>query len=225
MWCIGEVNSEYLEKMEDVLDAYKKPVNPKEPVICLDEKPVQLLKEVKPPSSAQPGMISKQDYEYIRKGTANVYCLIEPKAGKHFSKVTPNRKKPEFAKLILEITKKYPKAKTIHLVMDNLNIHCKTTLTDIYGEKKGTKIWNRFTIHHTPKHGSWLNQAEIAISMLSRQCLGKDRLADLNSLKKRVGAWTRRLNRKRLVIKWRFTSAKARKVFHYKRLTFKRPDD
>jgi transposase len=191
----------------------------------MDEKPVQLLEDKRKTIQTSPSKEAKQDYEYKRKGTVNVYCIVEPKAGKHLVNVTPNRKKPEFAKTLKKISAKYPQAKKIHLVLDNLSGHSKNALTEAFGPKIGEKLWDRFKIHYTPKHGSWLNQAEIEISMFRRQCIGKDRIPDIHSLKQRAEAWTKRLTRKRQTIKWRFTTAKARKVFHYKRVTTLRPDD
>lgn len=217
MWCIPELTKEYVEKMEDVLDLYEKPLNKREPVVCLDEKPVQLLEDARPSLPAnKPGSIFKRDSEYVRCGTANVFCAVEPKAGRHITKVTKNRKGPQFAKMAAGIEKAYPQAKTIHLVMDNLNTHCEKSLTDFYGEKQGARIWNRFTIHYTPKHGSWLDQAEIEIGVFSRQCLGRDRIGDIRSLRKRAASWNRWVNRKRLKIDWKFTIQDARRKFKYK---------
>ena len=175
MWCIPEVTTEYVEKMEDLLELYEKPLNEKEPVVCLDEKPVQLLKEVREPIRVEePGAILKRDSEYERCGTANAFCVVEPKAGRHLTRITKNRKMPEFAKTVSKIAESYPQAETIHLVMDNLNSHFEKSLTNFYGEEGGKELWSRFTPHYTPIHGSWLNQAEIEISVFSRQCLGKD---------------------------------------------------
>ena len=216
MWCIPELTDEYVRRMEDVLDLYEKPLNPREPVVCIDERPVQLLADARTPISVtKPGQIFKRDSEYVRKGTANIFCAVEPKAGTHITKVTKNRKAPQFAKIVKAITKKYPKANTIHLVMDNLNTHKQKSLTDYYGKKKGEKIWGRFTPHYTPTHGSWLNQAEIEIGIMSRQCLGKHRVPVLPELKRRVNAWNRRVNRKGTVIDWQFTKKKARAKFEY----------
>ncbi|KAF0139843.1 MAG: transposase, partial [Ignavibacteria bacterium] len=164
MWCIPKLDKEYIDRMEDVLDLYEKPYNPKEPVVCLDEKSIQLLKSAREDVAAKKdGQITKRDSEYIRCGTANAFCGIEPKAGKHFTIVTRRRKRPDFAKVLNKISKRYPKAKTINLVMDNLNTHNEKSLVTYYGKKEGHEIWRRFTIHYTPKHGSWLNQAEIEI--------------------------------------------------------------
>jgi len=161
MWCVGKLNDEYIAKMEDVLETYERPYNPAEPVVCLDEKPVTLHADVRPASAAIPGREARRDNEYERRGTANVFCAVEPKAGHHFTFATPDRSAFEFARVACELAMHYRQAKTIHLVLDNLNIHCQKSLTDAFGADMGTEIWNRFTIHYTPKHASWLNQAEI----------------------------------------------------------------
>ena len=118
--------------------------------------------------------------------------------------------------MVKYVAKRYPAAETIHLVLDNLNIHCRKSLTDCFGEQKGGEIWDRFTVHYTPKHGSWLNQAEIELSMFARQCLGNRRIPDLGKLQRETKAWNRTAHHKRTKINWRFTRKKARKVFKYK---------
>jgi hypothetical protein len=163
--------------MEEVLATYEKPWTAAEPVVGIDEKPVQLLADVRDPIPARkPGQIAKYDHEYERCGTANIFCAVEPKAGRHFTKVTPTRSGAEFAKMLKKVAGAYPRAKTIHLIMDNLSTHKRKMLTDHYGEQVGGDLWDRFTPHYTPKHGSWLNQAEIEISVLAGQCLGKTAL-------------------------------------------------
>jgi len=216
MWCVAELNKEYLQKMEDVLATYEKPYNPAEPVICLDEKPISLHADVRPSTPAKPGKPAKQDNEYARCGTANVFGVVEPKAGRHFTVATSDRCAAEFARLVGNVVKQYPAAETIHLVMDNLNIHCRKSLTGYFGEAEGGEIWNRLAVHYTPKHGSWLNQAEIELSMYSRQCLGTRRIPDLGMLKRETKAWNRKANQRRTQINWRFTRQKARKLFKYK---------
>jgi transposase len=216
------MTSEYVERMEDVLAVYEKPLSPKEPVVCIDERPLQMHDDVRDPIAAKPGKIAKRDSEYKRCGTANAFCAVEPKAGRHFTKITKNRKAPEFAKIVEQIVRSYPRVKTIHLVMDNLNTHCKKSLTGYFGEKVGARIWSKLTPHYTPKHGSWLNQAEIEISMFSRQCLGGDRIADVGKLRDRARAWNKRVNRDQVKIDWQFTRRKAREKFNYKTKASKR---
>jgi hypothetical protein len=150
--------------MEDVLALYEKPLSEKEPVVCVDEKPVVLHADVRVPRPMRPGQIARRDCEYQRRGTANAFCGVEPKAGRHFTKVTPNRSSPEFADYLVQIVAGYPEADTIHLVMDNLSSHHRKALVERYGERIGGLLWDRFTVHYTPKHGSWLTQAEIEIS-------------------------------------------------------------
>jgi hypothetical protein len=222
MWCVPELDDEYITKMEDVLETYEKQYDPEEPVVCLDEKPVTLHAEVRPASAAEPGREARRDSEYERCGTANVFCAVEPKAGRHFTFVTPNRSAFEFARVVGDLALQYPKAKTIHLVMDNLNIHCRKSLTDAFGAEMGGEIWNRFTIHHTPTHGSWLNQAEIEIGLFARQCLGTRRIPDIKTLRRESCAWNRRTNRDQTKINWRFDRKAARRKFGYKRKSFKR---
>jgi len=141
MWCVAELNDEYIAKMEDVLETYEKPYDPAEPVVCLDEKPVTLHADVRPSSAAQPGREARRDNEYERRGTANVFCAVEPKAGRHFTFATPNRSAFEFAQVACELAMRYREAKTIHLVMDNLNIHRRKSLTDAFGVEMGIEIW------------------------------------------------------------------------------------
>ena len=204
MWCVAELNDDYIKKMEDVLEIYERTYDPQHPVVCLDEKPVTLHADVRPGSPAIPGREARRDNEYERCGTANLFCAVEPKAGRHFAFATPDRSAFEFAQVALELALAYPNATTVHLVMDNLNIHCRKSLIDLYGTELGGEIWDRFTPHYTPKHGSWLNQAEIEISLLSRQCLGARRLPTLKLLRQEVRAWVRRMNHNKVRISWTF---------------------
>ncbi len=189
MGCVAELNDEYIAKMEDVLEAYEKPYDPQEPVVCLDEKPVTLHADVRPTSPAQPGREARRDNEYERRGTANVFCAVEPKAGRHFTFPTPVRSAFEFAQVACHLAMQYPEADTIHLVME-------------------------------PQ--SWLNQAEIEISIFARQCLGTRRIPDLKTLRRESRAWNRRMNRDRIKINWKFDRRAARRRLGYKRKSFKR---
>lgn len=211
--------------MEDLLNLYERPLDPKEPVVCLDERPVQLLDFERFRIPCGPGRIAKQDYEYVRCGTANLFCSVEPKAGRHRIRATPNRKARAFAEEMRDIANRYPQARTIHAVLDNLNTHSEKSLVDRFGSRRGRRLWNRFTVHYTPKHGSWLNQAEIEISLVSRQCLGSRRISTLKVLSRETAAWERAANRGRLKIHWTFTTRKARKKFGYRTAAFRRSGD
>lgn len=192
MWCVAELNEDYVTKMEDVLEAYEKPYDPEEPVVCLDEKPVTLHADVRPASPAEPGREARRDNEYERRGTANVFCAVEPKAGRHFTFATPDRSAFEFAQVSFHLAMQHPRAKTIHLVLEISTSTAAKSLTDLYGSETGGEIRDRFTIHYTPTHGSWLNQAEIEIGMFARQCLGSRRIPDLKTLRRESRAWNRR---------------------------------
>ncbi len=215
MWCVGKLDQEYIARMEDVLKTYEKPLSQSEPVVCVDEKPVVLHEDTRPLIPIEPGQVARRDYEYKRCGTANVFCGVEPKAGVHFTKVTPTRSSPEFADFILEMAARYPAADTIHLIVDNLSTHTRKALTDRFGEKDGGWLWDRFTVHYTPKHGSWLNQAEIEISLFARQCLGRRRIGELGQLRREARAWNRRINRAQTIIRWKFTRKQARLKLNY----------
>jgi hypothetical protein len=216
MWVVADLDEDYIAKMEDVLQTYEQPYDPQEPVVCLDEKPVTLHADVRAPSPAQPGREARRDNEYKRCGTANVFCVVEPKAGRHFTFPTPDRSGFEFAQVAVSLALAYPAAKTIHLVMDNLNSHRRKSLSDVFGAEMATEVWDRFSVHYTPKHGSWLNQAEIEIGIFSRQCLGKRRIPDLKTLRREAKAWNRRMNRNRIKIAWKFDRKTARRKFRYK---------
>jgi len=200
--------------MEDILAVYEKPLSEREPVVW-DEKPVVLHADLRPPLPARPGRELRRDSEYERRGTANVFCGVQPKAGRHFTKATADRSSPQFADYLLDIAEHYPDADTIHLVMDNLSSHSRKAVVERYGEKAGGWLWDRFTVHYTPTHGSWLNQAEIEISLFSRQCLGRRRIPSLGDLRREAGAWNRSMNRRRVKIDWQFTRTKARNRFGY----------
>ena len=222
MWVVADLDDDYIARMEDVLEIYERPYNPQQPVICLDEKPVTLHADVRPTSPAAPGREARRDNEYKRCGTANVFCAVEPKAGRHFTFATPDRSGFEFAQVAVTLAMAYPEAETIHLVMDNLNIHCRKALADVFGVKMAAEVWERFTVHYTPTHGSWLNQAEIEIGLFARQCLGSRRISALKTLRQEAKAWNRRMNRNRVKINWKFDRRAARRKFRYKYKSFKR---
>jgi hypothetical protein len=222
MWVVADLDDDYIVKMEDVLEVYERPYDPQQPVICLDEKPITLHADLRPASPAVPGREARRDNEYRRCGTANVFCGVEPKAGRHFTFPTPDRSGFEFAQVAVALAMAYPDATTIHLVMDNLNIHRRKALADVFGAEMATEVWDRFTVHYTPKHGSWLNQAEIEIGIFSRQCLGSRRIPNLKTLRQEAKAWNRRMNRDGIKIAWKFDRKTARRKFGYKCKYFKR---
>lgn len=198
--------------MEDVLDQYEKPLDPAEPVICLDEQPYQLLDDTRPAQRAAPGKAAKQDYEYRRCGTCSVFLAVEPKAGKRFVQARRQRTRTDFARFVRDVAKRYPHARWIHLVLDNLNTHNPTSLIETFGEGPAQKLLKRIAWHYTPKHASWLNMAEIELSVLTKQCLDR-RVPSLEEVQRHVAAWTRDRNRKQITIDWTFKRTDARRVF------------
>lgn len=197
--------------MEEVLDIYKTPYDPKRPVICMDESNKQLMKEVRAPLPMQSGVAQKYDTEYERNGTANIFIAFEPLKGIRFTEVTERRTKIDWARFIKNVVDKdcYQDADKIVLVMDNLNTHHKSSLYEAFEPAEAKRIADRLEIHYTPKHGSWLNMAEIEFSHLSRQCLDR-RLADQAVISKEINAWTKNRNDKKVVADWQFTTADAR---------------
>ncbi len=154
--------------MEEVPEVLNHPDDERAPVVALDKRPVQLLDSVRPGSALAPGNLARRDYEYALCGTTNVFCIVEPKPGRHHTHATPNRKAAQFAKALRRIARRHPAAKTIHLVVDNLNTHRAKSLSDTFGEREGGRLWERFIVHYTPKHGSWLNPAELEASLWAR---------------------------------------------------------
>jgi hypothetical protein len=203
--------------MEDVLNVLARPYDNREPVMTVDERPVVLRGASRPGRPLRPGRVAREDYEYVRKGTANIYCMVEPKAGRHLTHATPNRKAPCFTAALQRIARRYRAATTIHLILDNLNVHGPAALVTTLGPVKGAALWARFTPHYTPKHGSWLNPAEIEASLWARECLGRDRIDTFEALRDRTHAWNLSAERARRTITWRFTTAKARRLFRYKK--------
>jgi transposase len=196
--------------MEDVLDVYQRPYDPKRPQVSLDEASKQLLGEVQEPVPLQPGQPAREDYEYERHGTANLFLLSEPLRGWRHVKVTDHRTRIDFAQVIKELVDvHYPEAERIVLVMDNLNTHSPASLYAAFEPAEAKRLADKLEIHYTPKHGSWLNMAEIELSVLGRQCLAQ-RLPTKERLTDETAAWEARRNQHRVRIDWRFTTADAR---------------
>jgi hypothetical protein len=196
--------------MEDVLEVYARPYDPHRPVVCLDETSKQLVAEIREPIPMQPGQPARVDYEYERRGTANLFMLFEPLAGHREVQGTAQRTAVDFAHVIRSLVdERYPTAERIVLVMDNLNTHKLASLYPAFSPAEARRLAERLEIHHTPKHGSWLNVAEIELSVLSRQCLDR-RIADMDVLTREVTAWQRECNAAKGKVDWQFTTAEAR---------------
>ena len=196
--------------MEDVLDLYEQVYDPHQPVVCFDEKPVQFLGETRVPRPAAPGRAQRYDYEYERKGTANIFLAIEPLAGWRQVTVTEHRTKLDFAAQMKQLVdERYSEAKKVRVVLDNLNTHKPASLYEAFPPAEARRILRRLEFHYTPKHGSWLDMAEIELSVLGRQCLAR-RIAEREDLAAETDAWQRDRNRAGTTIKWRFTVNHAR---------------
>jgi hypothetical protein len=217
MWCIPKLTPEFISRMEDILELYAKPYDPKEPVLCVDEKSKQLLADKRPvKNQTKTGTLRHRDYEYIRSGTKNIFVTIEPKGGYREVTVTDRRTKPDFANEIRRITdiRRYQNAEKIHLVLDNLNTHFETSFTETFSKEEAERILSRIQFHYTPKHASWLNMAEIEIGILSRQCI-RGRIPTAEKLTAHLSTWQTRRNGCSAKIHWKFTVKDARKKFQY----------
>ena len=200
--------------MEALLDLYEQPYNPAEPVVGFDECPVQLLGEVHEKLPAQPGRPARQDYEYIRAGTACLLACVEPLAGWRDVEVSAQRTKLDFARRMrFLVDERYPEAKIVHVVLDNLNTHRLGALYEAFPAAEARRIAKKLRFHYTPVHGSWLNMTEIELSVLSRACLSR-RVPSTEALCRIVAAWQQRRNSDRAIISWRFTVDHARDKFH-----------
>jgi hypothetical protein len=210
-WCIpAKANAEFVSCMEDVLDVYQRPYDRKRPQVCMDETSKQLLADVQPPLPAQPGQKERYDYEYEREGVANLFLFVEPLVGKRHVKVTDRRTKVDWAQAMRELSDVYyPEAEVIVVVLDNLNTHSPASFYEAFEPEEAHRLANRFEFHYTPKHGSWLNMAEIEFSALGRQCLDR-RIPDKACLAAEVHSWEEERNASVVKVLWRFTTADAR---------------
>lgn len=195
--------------MEQVLDVYKRPLDPRHPVICMDESPKQLIGETRMPIPCLPGQPAKYDYEYRRCGTCNIFLACEPLAGKRIVEITERRTRQDWAQFLEIIAGHYPDAEKITLVMDNLNTHTPGSFYETFPPEVAKALWDRFEFIPTPKHGSWLNIAEIELSVLYSQCLDR-RIADIEEVQSEVKAWEGERNNKVARVNWQFTTADAR---------------
>jgi hypothetical protein len=214
-WCIPpKADAAFVCAMEDVLEVYHRPYDEKRPLVCVDEASKQLIGETVQPLSAEPGQPERFDYEYVRNGTANLFMISEPLLGQRTVQVTERRTAKDFAEVLRWLAEElHPEAEKIVLVMDNLNTHKLASLYEAFPPEQARCLAERLEIHHTPKHGSWLNMAEIELSVLSRQCLDQ-RLESQEKLRQEVKAWESERNEQQVEIKWQFTTADARIKLH-----------
>ena len=204
------MSAEFVWRMEDVLDLYEESRDPKRPVVCFDEMPYRMVAETRIPVAAKPGHPARHDYEYERRGTRNIFASFEPKAGWRRLDVTERRTAVDFAHAMLRLADQhYPEAEKVRVVLDNLNTHTPASLYKAFEPAEARRILRKLEFHHTPKHASWLNQVEIELSALSRQCLDR-RIPDEIALKRESGAWERKRNEMQATVAWRFTAADAR---------------
>jgi len=196
--------------MEDVLEVYSRPHDPRRPQVCLDEGGKQLIGDVRPPLPVRPGVPQRQDYEYQRQGMANLFMVFEPLAGRRQVEVTERKTNQDFAGLIRRLVDEwYPSAEKIVLVLDNLSTHGPAALYETFAPAEARRLVEKLEWHYTPKHGSWLNVAEMELSVLSRQCLDR-RIADLEALRREVAAWVASRNGAVAKVEWQFTTGDAR---------------
>lgn len=210
-WVIPpEHSGEFVAHMEEVLDLYHLPYNPHIPLVCMDEQPVQLIQETRKPLPAAPGKPEKVDYEYERKGTANIFMFTEPLQGTRHVSVTEHRTAVDWAHEVRDLLeRRYPEAERVRLVCDNLNTHGLGSLYEAYPPEQARGLAKRLELHHTPKHGSWLNIAEIELSALTGQCLDR-RIPDIETLRHATKAWEKRRNEHHKGVDWQFTTQNAR---------------
>lgn len=209
-WVIApEASAEFVAAMERVLDVYRRPYDAAHPVVCMDETPRQLIGQTREPIGAAPGRPEREDYEYRRLGVCNVFMACEPLAGRRMTEVTERRTKIDWAHFVEAIATQYPQAERITLVMDNLNTHGPASLYEAFAPEKAKALWDRFEFVYTPKHGSWLNMAEIEINVMVRQCLSR-RIADIDTVRREVAAWQTHRDQLQAKINWQFTTDSAR---------------
>ena len=205
MWCIGRITAEYRDRMYALLELYARPHDAQEPVVCVDEKSKQLLRQTRTPTAAQPGRCTHEDYEYRRAGTRNLFVAVEPRGKRRFVEVTARRTKVDFVAFVKNLLEEvYATALTVHLVLDNLNTHFRKTFVDVLGETAAAALLQRVQFHYTPKHASWLNMAEIEIGIMDRQCTGQ-RIATAELLRAEVKQWQQQRNAAARGIEWKFT--------------------
>jgi hypothetical protein len=207
-WCIPEVGAEFVWRMEDVLELYEEPYDPKKPVVCFDELPYQMVAEKRTPLPAKPGRPQRYDYEYERKGMVNIFAFFEPKSGWRHLDITERRTAVDFALAMRRLVDEhYPATEKVRVVLDNLNTPA--SLYKAFEPEEARRVLRRLEFHHTPTHASWLNMVEIELSVLSQQCLER-RIPDAERLARELGAWEQKRNEQGATVQWRFTASDAR---------------
>jgi len=207
---IPSVGAEFVWRMEDVLDVYARPYDPKRPVVCFDEMLVQLIAETRKPLPPRPGQPERFDYEYRRNGTRNLFFFFQPLAGWRHVLIAEHRTKVDYAHAMRYLVDDlFPEADVVIVVQDNLNTHTPAALYEAFEPAEAKRILDRLEFHYTPKHGSWLNMVEIELSVLCEQCLD-DRIPDDETLQRKVKAWEAARNERRATVNWRFSTSDAR---------------
>lgn len=204
-----EQNGSFVANMEMVLDVYKRPFDPNHPVVCMDETPKQLIGEKQVPIPASPGQPAKYDYAYVRNGVCNIFMACEPLSGKRIVKITERKTKKDWSHFLEEIAAQYESVEKITLVMDNFKTHMPGSFYETFSPEKAKALWDRFEFVFTPKHGSWLNMAEIELNVLIRQCLNR-RIDNIEEVRNEADAWQNYRNNRNAKVNWQFTTKDAR---------------
>ena len=212
MRCIPKINSEYLQRMEDIITTYSRPYDPDEPVVCIDEKPVQLLEETKPSLPMKEKYGKRIDYKYTRKGSTNIFMGVEPKGGFRYVRIRSTKKKKDFAEFLCEFSHQYPHSRHIHVICDNYATHSLKCLQEVLGASH--RLFTKLILHSTPKHACWLDLAELEIGILSRQCL-KRHIPSESALRSLFSAWTLEGNAHYACLSWSFSLDRASNQFKF----------
>jgi DDE superfamily endonuclease len=209
-WCLPTVSPEFVWRMEDVLDLYAEPYDPAYPVVCFDESPYQMISETRVPVPVEHGKPARIDYEYKREGTCNLFMFFQPLGGWRHVEVTARRTAKDYAQCMKDLVDvHYPDAVLISVVQDNLNTHTGAALYEAFAPAEARRILDKLDFRYTPKHGSWLNMAEVEIGVVLGQCLDQ-RIPDMATVRRKVSRWERRRNTAKAMVNWRFTTTKAR---------------
>jgi len=211
-WCIGKLTTNFLWRMENLLNLYEQPYDPMNPLICFDERPCQLIENILQPLPMLPGQPVREDYHYKRNGVCSIFIAFEPLTGHRFVQVRERRTKKDYADFFRQLAENYPEATKIRVVQDNLNTHSPGSFYQAFEPQEAFELSQKFQMHYTPKSASWLNMVEIELSILSKQCLDR-RISDMETLAREVKAWVENRNQIGATVQWQFTTEKAREKF------------